>query len=977
MLDKHFNFSEREQAIYEAWEKAGIFKPEAAKDQDAPVFNISMPPPNANGELHLGHSYGYAVMDILGRFHRLQGKRVLLLPGKDHAGIQTQVVFEKRLAAAGVDVATMDRADFYRQCYDFCTDRAAYMRGQEKILGLSADWDRETFTLDPKLSEIVFDTFKKMWEDGLIYRGERIIHWSVYSQTAISDIEVEYKEEKGHLWHIAYGIPEKQATPKRAKFAYSAFDFTEIHNTHNEYYAVVGAAQTALELNTLLEKAPATEEDEPVAWLVNQCIRLENFEEVETKLKTASSSAKDKLSGLSYPLEVYSLLLDVDVSEHIIVATTRPETMLGDAGVAVHPEDQRYAHLVGKEVTIPIQNRNIKIIADDRVEMAFGTGAVKITPAHDFLDYDIGETHDLERIKVIDQKGLMTKLAGADFEGLATLECREKLVARLETEGFLVKVEEINHKVPIAERGKDVIEPLISKQWFMKVDMEGNSLRRRALKLVEEDKINIYPARSKKMFVQWLGKLRDWNISRQISWGHRMPVWYNVENREEVHVGTTAPETGNWEQETDTFDTWFSSGQWSYSTLGAQGLLDMEDIASSDYFPNHTMVMGKDILFFWACRMLLFSTYRFDTIPWKNVYFTGLVTDKNGQKMSKSKGNGIEPLSLIKEFGTDALRIGLIAGSTAGNNTRIGEQKVKGYSNFINKLWNASKFALNLLKEDDGGRIESFDELKYENSKWIIQELQKVQASVSEKLADYELFIAAQELYQFTWDVFCDWYIEIVKIHGYNPTVDKGESQKVMKLVLSQLITLLHPFIPFVTEEIYGKIPGLAKADEPILCNSAWNKIPFEVPAKEYETGIILQVVSSIRSLKNFLEIPLKDVVKISLNVSLSDESKFIVGKMAQVEMVNKAEMEALDFVMKPINNAVIYFATEKKDIYKETLKNELANLKRLIDKDAKKLNNERFVKNAPEEILEKTRAYYQDNVKNLAAIQKDIELNA
>lgn len=965
-MEKYFNFSEREKEIYLKWEASEIFKFD--EKDEKPVFNICMPPPNANGELHLGHSLGYVVMDILGRFHRMMGKRVLLLPGKDHAGIQTQVVFESLLTKKGIDVTKMKREDFYKQCYEFCLDRSNYMRAQEKTLGLTADWEKEIFTLDPRLNTIVYQTFSDMWKDGLIYKGKRMIHWSVFSQTAISDIEVDYREENGHFWHIAYPLKSKNTLPSKSKFDFEKLALKLVFQNNSEVY-VFSNTSNELPIGSILFNIPINQKE----WIVNSRLEYNSKSEWDEDSKSISLKLKEEFSDLEYPLKVYRLLENIDVSQNVIVATTRPETMLGDSAVAVHPLDIRYKTIVGKKIILPIQNREIPIISDERVTMGFGTGAVKITPAHDFLDFEIGETHDLEKIQVINQFGKMTKAAGVDYEGLSSIECRKKLVNDL-GENFIIKVEKIKHKVPISERGKDIIEPLISEQWFLNVDKEGNSLKKKALKFIEEGKINIYPPRLKAMFVQWLTKLKDWNISRQIIWGHQMPVWYN-KDEDSIHIGSNAPNNGNWEREEDTFDTWFSSGQWSFSTLAANNLLDINSIEKSKLFPNHTMVMGKDILFFWACRMLLFATYRFQTIPWKNIYFTGLILDKDGKKMSKSKGNGIEPLELIEKYGTDALRLGLISGSTPGNDTRISENKIKGSSNFINKIWNAAKFVNLQLKGFKPEADFDFNTLQNHFSKWILEELSKTKNSVTNKINNYDLSLAMQELYSFTWTIFCDWYLEFYKVQKQNPNIIHHESIVILQVVTAQLITMLHPFIPFVTEEIYNKVPAL-KNDSFFLANSPWEKMPKIQSTNSSETKIVLKIITSIRSIKSFLKIEARNITNISLNINLSEESIFFIEKMAQVNFISRDEIENQSFILKPTSKAIIYFATNKKSIYKKVLENEMEQLRRLIQKDNLKLNNAKFIKNAPEEIVKKIKTYHDDNVKNLTILKNEIEIN-
>lgn len=875
-MDKHFDFPNREKAIYELWEQAGIFKPESALDRSSPVFNICLPPPNANGELHLGHAFGYTVMDILGRFHRLKGEQVLLLPGKDHAGIQTQVVFEKRLKAEHKDLHKIPVTDLYQQCYEFCIDRSQYMRSQEKRLGLSADWSRELFTLDPRLTDIIYETFERLWNDGLVYKGHRIVNWSVFSQTSISDVEVEYKEQEGKLWYILYPLSQ----PLGDK------------------------AETECELPD------------------------------GTKFKIGERG--------------------------IVVATTRPETMLGDTGLIVHPDDPRYRHLIGQEVILPIVGRKLKIIGDKRVDPTFGTGVVKVTPAHDFLDYEVGQEHKLEIVQVIGKDGRMTEQAGEHFVGLTTVECRAKLEEKLEHENLILAVSKMKHKVPIGERGKDVIEPLISEQWFIAVDKPGNSIKQRALEFLRNDKVNIYPSRFKVLFEQWLENLRDWNISRQLWWGHRLPVWYKgtKDNHSEIYVGKSPPDGTGWVQEEDIFDTWFSSGQWAFSTVAAQDLVNLsENTPENDYFPNHTMVMGRDILFFWACRMLLLTSYRLKQIPWKNIFFTGLIRDEHGQKMSKSKGNGIEPNEIIEKHGADALRLALVMGATPGNDISISTRKIEGYSKFINKLWNAAK--LFELKFSALPAIDnSIVEIKLEANKWILNEVSKQFESISAKLNNYDISIAADELYNFTWTTFCDWYLEIMKVQ-----VDKGSQAEVNETLvtatscLRTILLMLHPFIPFVTEEIYQSIPLLKEKNHQLLAAYPWQLDSIFSQDSSSQTPMLdaaLDVIQAVRSVKAALGIPHKPI-QINLSSELNDEAKRLITEMARVNFCEGSTITAERALKKPYRGGVVTCEVDGKDKYRQRIEKDIASNQKTIADIERKLDGP-FATHADPELVEKER---------------------
>lgn len=974
MLEKFFDFAKREKQIYQKWEKAGVFRLDAGRDgaakegdakkDGAPVFNITMPPPNANGELHIGHCYGYTVMDILGRFHRLMGEQVLLLPGKDHAGIQTQVVFERKLREEGLNVEAMPREEFYQRCYDFCIDRARYMRDQEKLMGVSADFEREIFTLDPRVSEVVMETFEKLWRDGLVYRGSRMVHWSVYSQTSISDVEVEYKEEKGHLWHIKYPLMEAVKAPERKRVMLSELEVELHHNSGNHMVIVEQAAGrhargTALaagerkveahELGDLkigevvvkiTKKDDVDIERDYVIFEIRK-MRFEDLSEKDQEKYSEVLRSKMEVMGEFWLLD---LVPDLDQKDAIVVATTRPETMLGDTAVAVHPADPRYTHLIGKKVRVPMAEREIEIIADDRIDIGFGTGAVKITPAHDFLDNEIGRDHKLEEIQVIDKFGKMTGLAGKKYDGMKIMDCRAQLVKDLEESGELLLTEEIVHKVPIAERGKDIIEPLISKQWFLAVDKPGNSLKKRALELLNSGRIKVYPARSQRMIAQWLENLNDWNISRQILWGHRMPVWYLHKDQanEEIKVGDL-PSGDGWEQETDTFDTWFSSGQWPFSTLATTGLLDLENPTESAHFPTHTMVMGRDILFFWACRMMLLTSYRMDDIPWKNIYFTGLIRDAKGQKMSKSKGNGIEPTEMLAKYGADALRVGLIAGSSAGQDVKFNEKKVESYAKFVNKIWNAAKLVEMKVEGKYDLEIPDFSKLKLNSSKWILNALEMSQNFYTERMAAYDFNGAFEEAYNFAWNTFCSWYLEIAKIQldlvkDFREDVEKKnlevvsdtgeEIQMVMVLVFKGVLQMLHPFMPFFTEEIYEKMGRLG--GKQMLAQTTFEKIngleKNKKLAEEARDNIykLTDVVTAARATRKVLGKSFLEKLVVDFQFKMDAQGLSVLEKMANVEKSALQNKEAI--ISGPYNSGLILVkaTTEEKAAFKSSLEKSL-----------------------------------------------------
>lgn len=710
-MEKRFKPQRVEEKIFKLWDKNRVFKP-AGKGEP---FCIVMPPPNANGSLHVGHALFVTLQDIMTRLARMSGYNSLLLPGTDHAGIQTQVVFERELAKEGKTRFDLGREEFYKACLEFTLRQKHNIIDQFKKLGASADWEREKFTLDPDISKVVLKTFVKLYNDGLIYRKERIINWCPRCQTVLSDLEVEHHEHKGKLYYIRYPIKGR--------------------------------------------------------------------------------------SG-----------------RYITVATTRPETMLGDTAVAVHPDDKRYKDLIDKKAVVPIVGREIPVVADKRVDIEFGTGAVKITPAHDMLDFEIGQDHNLPWIQVIGFDDRMTDEAGPSFMGLPKMQAREEVIKRLRKEGLLEKVEDYEHNVGHCERCKTVIEPMISTQWWVKV----KPLAQKAIEVVEKDEIEFIPARFKTQYLNWMRKLKDWCVSRQLWWGHRIPVYYcgkkaltklqtsmNPKLRNlpegcgEVIVSVKRPDrcpkcgNTNLVQDPDTLDTWFSSGQWPLTALGFD-----YDKASDDFktfYPTTIMETGYDILYLWVSRMIMFGLYMDGRIPFKYVYLHGLVRDEKGQKMSKSKGNVIDPLETIKQYGTDALRFALVAGVGQGESVNIGEARFKSGQYLTNKIWNASRF-IKIIVEKSGFKPKRF---KVSGDKFYDEIWDQHVGFLKEfegNLNKFRYGQAAESLrYQF-WHVFCDKVIETLKDRAYN-----GDQKSVDLLVslLVDYLVLFHPFIPFVTEAIW------------------------------------------------------------------------------------------------------------------------------------------------------------------------------
>lgn len=695
-MDKVYDHKETENKWYDFWEEKGFFKPNNSEK----TFSIILPPPNANGRLHIGHAM-YVIEDILVRYHRMLGESTLWLPGADHAGILTQVVYERELEKAGKTRHDIGREKFNKQTYDFTQKNKKEMYGQLRAMGFSLDWSREKFTLDPEISKVVYATFKTLYDDGLIYRGTRMINWCPRCATVLSDLEVNHKEKESNLWFLKYPIK--------------------------------------------------------------------------------------------------------DSKEFVTVATTRPETMLGDTAVAVNPEDKHYKHLVGKTVILPLMNREIPIIADSFVSMEFGTGAVKVTPAHDPNDYEIGQRHKLEQIQVVGLDDKMTDKSGS-FSGLDKYIARKQIVSDLEKKDLVEKTERLVNNIGVCERCATVIEPQVSKQWFVAVNKTGKSgknLAKDALEAVRKKKIKVIPTRFEKIYYNWMENIHDWCISRQLWWGQQIPVWYR---KEETYVGIEPPTGEGWVQDPDTLDTWFSSGQWPFTTLG----YDQKDESDfKKFYPTSVMETGYDILFFWVARMIMLGLYVTDKVPFETVYLHGLVRDEKGQKMSKSKGNAIDPLVAAEQYGADAVRMALVFGTGAGNDANIGESKIKGMRNFTNKLWNIGRYVID-MKPD----IINYEAKPNQADKLILDELNAVKASVNKAMVDYRFSQVAEELYDFVWHKFADRYIEESKPR-------RNEAQSVLEQVLEESLRLLHPFMPFITEEIWQK---LAKKKGESIMVSPWPK---------------------------------------------------------------------------------------------------------------------------------------------------------
>lgn len=843
-LEKNYNPKEFEDKIYKIWENEGYFK--GIIDKDKKPFTIVMPPPNVTGNLHLGHALNNTIQDILIRKNRMDGYSALWVPGTDHASIATEAKVVNKLKEEGKSKESLGRDGFLEASWDWTREYGGNIKNQLKKLGVSCDWSREAFTLDDNLTEAVEEVFIKMYNDDLIYQGDRIVNWCPNCHTAISDIEVVHEDESGHFWNIRY------------------------------------------------------------------------------KFK--------------------------DSEDYIVIATTRPETLLGDLAVAVNPDDERYTDIVGKTLILPLVNREIKVIADSYVDMEFGTGIVKITPSHDPNDFEVGARHNLGQCIVIDEDAKIVEGYGK-YSGLDRYEARKLIIEDLEKIGQLDSVKDHEHAVGHCERCHTTVEPLISKQWFVKMD----KLAKLALDAYKKEEIRFIPKRFEKVYVNWLENIRDWCISRQLWWGHRLPVYYHNETGEVV-VARKNPDPQKYTQDPDTLDTWFSSALWPFSTLGWPN--ETEDLKY--FFPTNVLVTGYDIIFFWVIRMVFSSLYNLGEVPFKDVYLTGLVKDSQGRKMSKSLGNGIDPIEVIDQYGADALRFALITGNTPGNDSRFYMEKVEANRNFCNKLWNASRFVFMNVEEN----VKNIDEVELQiEDKWIITSLNNVIDEVSTNLNKYEIGIAAEKIYDFTWNVFCDWYIELVKPRLYGDNAKLKESAiSVLIYTLTNVIKLLHPFMPYITEEIYSYLPN--KND--MLINETWPKYS-ESNSFKKEEEIIDKLVESVISIRNSRQemniAPKKqsDVYILTSDKSLEDDFKQLESLFRSSVSINEYKVnedisEENNIVIVKDSYKIIIPLNDLIDYSKELerLEKELNSAKSELKRAESKLKNEGFLKGAPENLVEK-----------------------
>jgi valyl-tRNA synthetase len=874
-LDKGYEPAGIEKKWYAYWLDNGFFKAEDTSDKKS--FSIVIPPPNVTGVLHMGHALNNVVQDIMCRYRRLLGYNVLWMPGTDHAGIATQNVVERDLAAKGLTRDQVGREEFIKHVWKWREKSGGAIINQLKRLGASCDWDRERFTMDEGLSDAVRKVFVRLYKEELIYQGQYIINWCPRCKTALADLEVEHEEEDAYLYYIRYPFVNKK-------------------------------------------------------------------------------------QGLT-------------------VATTRPETMFGDTAVAINPLDERFKDLAQKEVRLPLTDRVIPIIKDDYVDIQFGTGALKVTPAHDPNDFNLGEKHGLEKLKVIDDDGQMLDSAG-EFKGLDRFECRQRAVEALTEQGLLVKKEPLKHSVGHCYRCRTVVEPSISKQWFVKVA----PLAKKASDAVRSGRTKIIPEIWSKTYFEWMDNIRDWCISRQIWWGHRIPVWKcsdcNAVIVEETDP-TLCPTCGSKQivQETDVLDTWFSSALWPFSTMGWPENTDL----LKTFYPTNVLVTGFDILFFWVARMMMMGTHFMDEVPFDDVYIHALVRDEHGKKMSKSKGNVIDPLKVIDEYGADAFRFTLAAFAAQGRDVKMSESRVEGYRHFVNKLWNASRFALMHITKND----TLIDSKKLSLAeKWILSRCAHTSFLVKQGIENYKFNEAASAVYQFVWHEFCDWFLETAKpaLYEKEGVQRRDTARSVLSKVLEDILIMLHPFMPFVTEEIYNILPA-TKGSVMAAC-FPYDKKAYEAnrnEAVEADMDFIFGLISGIRNIRSEMNIQPSMKVKVLAHTAdkkekiIIAENKSIISNLAALESFYFCEADVI-----PSSSAASVTGNTTCFVLLEGVidfDKEIARLEKELEKNTKellavqkRLNNESFLEKAPEQVIQKVKNQHGDLEEKNNLLKENLE---
>ncbi|MEI3582601.1 MAG: valine--tRNA ligase [Alphaproteobacteria bacterium] len=870
MLDKTYDPKNFEEKIYAEWEAAGDFKPNMNKNKEA--FAVVIPPPNVTGVLHMGHALDDTLQDILIRYNRMLGKNVLWQPGMDHAGIATQMVVERNLAAEGITRHDLGREKFIETVWQWKEKSGGTICKQLRRLGASCDWSRARFTMDEGLSRAVRKIFVRLYKDGLIYKAKKLVNWDSKFMTAVSDLEVVQKETVGKMYYYKYPIKGEEG-------------------------------------------------------------------------------------------------------EFVHIATTRPETMFGDTAVAVSKDNEKLKHLIGKECIIPIINRAIPIVADDHADPEKGTGAVKITPAHDFNDFEVGKRHNLPLINILNPDATLNE--NTPFAGMDTQSARKATIAKLEELGFMEKIEDHPMVIPYGDRSNVVIEPMLTDQWFV----DAPTLAKEAIRAVEDGEMQFVPKSYEKTYFEWMRNIQPWCISRQLWWGHQMPIWYGPdgeifceENEEEAqaaadrHYGSRVELT----RETDVLDTWFSSGLWAFSTLGWPDKSEYLDT----FYPTSVLVTGFDIIFFWVARMMMMSMYVMKKVPFKKAYIHGLVRDEQGRKMSKSKGNTVDPMEIIEKYGADALRFFMAAMETQGRDINVSEARIQGYRNFATKLWNSARFG----EMNECALPADFDEngVKHPVNRWIVAKVKEATVELTENLDNFRFSDAANTVYQFVWGAFCDWYIEMIKpiLYGSNEE-EKAETRAAFAWVLNRILVILHPFMPFITSELWNNTGTRSER----LINVSWPKNESFDTAAIGDIDWVIELIGSIRSLRAEMNLPAGAKLTVLLKGANADSLahllrfKPIICSLARLEDICGYEDEITpDMVQSVFREAslliplkgVVDFAAER-----ERLQKELAGLEQNLAGYERKLSNPSFVERAPAAVVEEEKRRRAEALENKAKVEE------